>query len=61
VQPIRVTLDGAQIGSLISPSSTSFTLFTIPFSVVTAGAHTISFSGTDPSDKTTFIDAVTIQ
>jgi hypothetical protein len=61
LQPVRVTVDGTQIGALISPPSTSFTAFSISFSVATSGAHTIMFAGTDPADKTTFIDAVTLQ
>jgi hypothetical protein len=61
VQPIKVTIDGTQIGSLVSPASTSFTVFSIPFSVATTGAHTLTFTGTDPNDKTTFIDSVTVQ
>jgi hypothetical protein len=61
VQPIKVTVDGTQIGSLISPASTSFTAFSIPFSVATTGAHTLTFTGTDANDKTTFIDNVTVQ
>jgi hypothetical protein len=60
VQPISVTVDGSQIGSLVSPASTSFALVSIPFSVATSAAHTIAFTGTDPDDKTTFIDAVTL-
>jgi hypothetical protein len=60
VQPVKVTVDGVQIGSLVSPVSTSFAAFSIPFTVVTSGAHTIAFAGTDSSDKTTFIDAVTL-
>src|SRR5690349_20162668 len=61
VQPVKVTVDGVQIGGLISPPGTSFTTFSIPFSVASSGAHTISFAGTNPANKTTFIDAVTIQ
>jgi hypothetical protein len=60
VQPVKVTLDGAQIGSLVSPSSTSFATFSIVFNVASSGSHTIGFAGTDPSDKTTFLDAVTL-
>jgi len=61
VQPVKVTIDGTQIGSLVSPANTTFSNFSIPFSVATSGAHTLSFTGTDPADKTTFIDAVVIQ
>ena len=60
-QPIKVTVDGTQIGSLVSPASTSFTVFSIPFAVATTGAHTLAFTGTDPDDKTTFIDSVVVQ
>jgi hypothetical protein len=60
VQPIKVTVDGTQIGSLVSPASTRFTVFSIPFSVATTGARAIAFTGTDPNDKTTFIDGVTV-
>jgi hypothetical protein len=61
IQPVRVTVDGTQIGSLVSPPSTGFSSFSIPFSVATTGSHTIVFTGTDSNDRTTFIDSVTIQ
>ena len=57
---MRVTIDGTQVGSLVSPASTSFSIVSIPFSVANTGAHTIAFAGTDPSDKTTFIDEVAL-
>ena len=57
-QPIRVSVDGAQIGSLIAPPGTAFTAFSIPFSIPSGGSHTISFAGTDSNDRTTFIDKV---
>ena len=60
VQPVKVTIDGVQIGSLVSPTSSSFATFSISFTVAASGAHTIAFAGTDSSDKTTFIDAVTL-
>ena len=60
VQPIKVSIDGIQIGSLVSPPSTGFTAFSIPFSVSSTGSHTITFAGTDATDKTTFIDNVTL-
>ncbi len=60
VQPVKVTLDGVQIGGLISPPSKSFTAFSVVLSVAASGTHTIGFAGTDTSDKTTFIDAVTL-
>jgi hypothetical protein len=60
IQPIKVAVDGIQIGSLVSPASTSFAPISLPFSVASTGAHTFSFTGTDPTDKTTFIDNVTV-
>jgi hypothetical protein len=61
IQPIKVTVDGTQIGSLVSPANASFSPFSIPFSVATTGAHVLRFVGTDGSgDRSTFIDAVTL-
>jgi hypothetical protein len=60
VQPIKVTMDGGQIGSLISPASTSFAPFSVVFTLSSGGAHTLMFAGTDATDKTTFLDAVSI-
>ena len=57
-QPIKVTVDGTQIGSLVSPASTSFAAVSIPFSVATTGAHMLAFTGTINADQTTFIDAI---
>jgi uncharacterized delta-60 repeat protein len=59
-QPIQVTVDGTQIGSLITPASTSFSSFTILFTVLFRGVHTIAFMGTNPNNNATFIDAVTL-
>jgi hypothetical protein len=60
VQPVKVAVDGTQIGSLVSPPGTSFTAVSIPFSVASGGAHSITLAGTDPNDRTTFIDAVAL-
>ena len=45
LQPIKVSVDGIQIGSLVSPASTSFSSFGIPFSVSTSGAPRRSGGG----------------
>lgn len=58
VEPVRVSVDGAQVGSLVSPGSTSFAAFNIVFSIATSGTHATMFAGTDPSNKATHIDAV---
>ncbi len=60
VQPIQVSVDGVPVGGVVSPASTSFGGVSIPISIATTGAHTITFTGTDPSDKATFIDVVTL-
>ena len=60
VQPVRVTVDAAQIGTLVSPATTSFAPYSIPFTIVTSGTHVVAFAGTDSSDKTTFIDGVAL-
>src|SRR5262249_50769048 len=60
VQPVKVMVDGSQVGALISPASTSFTSYSVSFSIAASGVHTIGLAGTDPADKTTFIGAVTL-
>jgi len=46
---------------VVFPPSTDFTAFSISFQVLTSGPHTIAFTGTDASDKSTFIDAVNVR
>ncbi len=53
-------MDGVALGSAVSPASASFSSVSIPISITTTGAHTIAFTGTDNTDKTTFIDNVTL-
>jgi len=59
-QPIKVTIDGVQIGSLVTPASTNFSSFSISFSVASSGTHTIGFAGTSANTNATFLDAVTL-
>lgn len=57
--PIKVTLDGVQIG-LVTPSGLQYETFNMPFTV-TAGDHIIQFAGMNTAgDRATFIDAVEI-
>jgi hypothetical protein len=61
VQPIKIIIDGSQIGGFITPSSTSFESIGVDFAVAATGPHTVMFSGTDAADdKSSFIDAVAI-
>jgi hypothetical protein len=59
-QPIQVTVDGTQIGGLVTPASTSFASFNVSFTLAGTGVHTIAFVGTNPNTNATFIDAVTL-
>jgi len=55
-------IDGVQIGTTgILTSFTPFTLYTIPFTVATSGAHTLSLTNvSNPGDNTSFVDDVSI-
>jgi beta-glucanase (GH16 family) len=60
--PIAVSIDGVQVGNAITPSSTAWSTYTTDPFTVSAGSHTISFTGVDAStlDTDSFIDAVSI-
>jgi hypothetical protein len=60
LQPIQVTVDGTQIGSLVTPAITSFGSISILFTLASSGTHIIAFAGTNPNSNTTFIDGVTL-
>jgi len=56
-----LSVDGVALPSLVMPPDTSFRVFTLPFTIASAGTYSLSFAGTDGSgDKSTFIDAVTL-
>ncbi len=62
VQPLMITIDGTQVGGLVTPSNNSFSSYTSAAFNVTAGNHILAIEGTDDTgDKTSFIDAVSIQ
>ncbi len=60
VQPVQVSIDGAAIGSAITPASNTFQPYSsAPFAISTPGAHTITIAGTNSSaDLSTLIDQV---
>jgi hypothetical protein len=63
VDPIQVQVDGQNVGSPITPTSTSWaTYVTVSFTITSAGPHTISFVDTaeDNSDSVSFLDEVSI-
>jgi hypothetical protein len=59
-QTFAVEVDGTVVGT-VTPTGTTYATYTASFTV-TAGAHTITFVGTDPDgkDNTAFIDQVQI-
>ena len=61
VQSIQIKVDGAPVGNPVLPASTNFAAFSVPFSVSTSGAHSITLSGTATNDRSAFIDSVTLQ
>lgn len=61
IQPLRVRIDGTQVGSLLTPASNAFALLTSSDFTVTVGNHTVMLEATDSSgDKSTFVDDVAI-
>jgi predicted phage tail protein len=61
VQPLQFRVNGAPIGATISPAGTAFATYTTAAFTVPAGTASISFAATNgTSDRSTFVDAVTI-
>jgi len=62
LQPVQVSVDGASVGTPISPADSNFQSYTsASFTVSAAGSHTVSLSATDnSSDLSTFVDVLSI-
>ena len=60
-EEVQVLVDGTVVGT-ITPASTSYATYTTASFNVTAGSHTITFVGVDPTGKdyTAFLDQVSI-
>ena len=60
-EEVQVRVDGTVVGT-ITPAGTSYATYTTASFNVTAGSHTITFVGVDPSgaDYTAFLDQVSI-
>ena len=60
--PIDVKFDSIDLGSYVARSGSSFNTVTTPTVLLTAGTHTLSFTGTNTlgSDNTQFIDNVQV-
>ena len=61
-EEVQVLVDGTVVGTF-TPAGTSYATYTTASFNVTAGSHTITFAGVDPSgaDYTAFLDQVTIE
>jgi hypothetical protein len=62
VQPIQFSVDGRNVGSTITPTSSAWATYTTAsFTIRKEGNHTIQFAATtNDGDHSTFIDAVSI-
>jgi len=61
VLPLQLQVDGTAIGSMITPPSTSFALYTSPVFPVGAGSHTLTLAATSVAgDCTSFVDDVRV-
>ncbi len=62
VQPVQVSIDGVPVGSVVVPTADSqFSTFTVNFTLLSGGSHTVTIEGTSPGpDNTTFIDTVAV-
>ena len=61
VQPIRFSVDGVQVGGLISPTSNTFASYTTSSFAVAAGTHSITFAASNASaDASSFLDLVAL-
>ena len=61
VQPVRFSVDGNQVGGLITPTGNAFADYASGDFIVTAGNHTLRLVATDGSDdRSTFIDQVSL-
>ena len=59
IQPVKVTVDGIQIGNYITPTDNNFSGHISQSFTVAAGFHTIALETTDNTgDKSVFIDRV---
>ena len=59
IQPVKVSINGMQLGNLITPANENYEVYTSAFFTVAAGQHTLRLEATNGvSDKSTFIDNV---
>ncbi len=61
VQPLKLSVDGVQVGGLLVPASSAFGVVTSGSFTVGAGAHVLALAATDNSgDNSTFVDQLGI-
>jgi len=61
VQPLRFSVDGVQVGSLLTAASSSFASMTTGAFTLSAGMHTLTLAATDNSgDNSALVDRVSL-
>ncbi len=61
VQPVRIRVDGVQVGGLVTPAGNAFAAYGSDVFTVTAGNHVLRLEATDATDdRSTFIDQVSV-
>ncbi len=62
VQPIKISVNGTQVGPTITPATSAFNKYTTASFTVAAGSYTLRLEATNSiDDRTSFIDKVVIQ
>ena len=62
IQPIKFSVNGIQVGPIITPAAATFNKYTTPSFTVAAGSYTVRLEATNTvDDRTSFIDKVEIK
>ena len=62
IQPIKISINGIQVGPIITPASAIFNKYTTPSFTVAAGSYIVRLEATNiVDDRTSFIDKVEIK
>ena len=62
IQPIKVSVNGIQVGPIITPATATFNKYTTPSFTVAADSYTVRLEATNTvDDRTSFIDKVEIK
>ena len=59
IQPVKLSIDGVQVGGLMTPTSEAYEVYTSAVFTIPAGQHTLRLEATNSlDDRSTFIDNV---